>query len=630
RALQRRFAIRDPPGGPLSGGPPLGDPFSGELPPGRSPREGPPSGGPPLGGSPAGGPLSGRTGGGPPRAAFKGREAWRDTEVAVAALCCFAAVEAAAFQPLFRGLGDWLKEHLQHLGLEETAQVLSALGALSCYPEGLIAGLLPRAVTLLTAQQALFSSSQEGPCAAAAAAAQPDAAAPQAAAEQAAAAAPQPAAAAAAQPAAPPAPGGAAGAAPAAVAAAAAAPAAAAAAAKRALRILRALGQLQKRDAEALRAVVSLLEYASARQLLSPKDCVAALYCCYRLDLWHPGLCSSLLSRLRANPPSLLDTLGQQRATNLLLALSYFSILFYLLNVLYAFVLQLLRHAHCLSTPAISQLQTVELAFRAGHTPFPAESLSASARDLLQWVTFGPYTLDFAQPLTEGEQQQQQQQQALGMSLLDADGRWCSSAAERLRGAAVVVEVDGPQHFYRDSFHWNSSSKLKHHLLTRLGYRVAHIPYYEVLPLRGARELRDLVSRAVAHALQPAASPGLGAGVYVHPRGEDPFAADPAAGAAMSQLLAAEGPPASSSKDPGLLLEGEETEEEALQQQQQQQQELPEALKQQLRQARRADPQKALLVSVRRWKRQKRQKMKQKMQKVGAPGGLPKASPYPP
>lgn len=28
------------------------------------------------------------------------------------------------------------------------------------------------------------------------------------------------------------------------------------------------------------------------------------------------------------------------------------------------------------------------------------------------------------------------------------------SAAEQLRKKAIVVEVDGPQHFYRDSLHW--------------------------------------------------------------------------------------------------------------------------------------------------------------------------------
>ncbi|CDJ49893.1 hypothetical protein, conserved [Eimeria brunetti] len=120
------------------------------------------------------------------------------------------------------------------------------------------------------------------------------------------------------------------------------------------------------------------------------------------------------------------------------------------------------------------------MAFRARHLPFAAGALTLPARELLQRarvskpepeapcpsalqqaVSLGPYTVDFAQPLTEEElqqqqQQQQQQQRQLGLkaSLLGADGCWSLSAAEELKVKAVVVEVDGPQHFYRDSLHW--------------------------------------------------------------------------------------------------------------------------------------------------------------------------------
>ncbi|PHJ24683.1 rap domain-containing protein [Cystoisospora suis] len=52
-----------------------------------------------------------------------------------------------------------------------------------------------------------------------------------------------------------------------------------------------------------------------------------------------------------------------------------------------------------------------------------------------------------------------------------------------LHTKGIVLEVDGPQHFYRDSFHWTSSSKLKHRLLTRLGFRVVHVPYFDWLKL---------------------------------------------------------------------------------------------------------------------------------------------------
>ena len=56
----------------------------------------------------------------------------------------------------------------------------------------------------------------------------------------------------------------------------------------------------------------------------------------------------------------------------------------------------------------------------------------------------------------------------------------------RLVGTKVVVEVDGPMHYVQDlgrtaggQVRWNGSTRLKHRLLTGLGYGVVHIPYFE-------------------------------------------------------------------------------------------------------------------------------------------------------
>jgi very-short-patch-repair endonuclease len=50
-----------------------------------------------------------------------------------------------------------------------------------------------------------------------------------------------------------------------------------------------------------------------------------------------------------------------------------------------------------------------------------------------------------------------------------------------VQDANVIVEVDGPHHFFRDSVLRTSSSVLKHKLLTSMGYRLIHIPYHEWL-----------------------------------------------------------------------------------------------------------------------------------------------------
>lgn len=52
----------------------------------------------------------------------------------------------------------------------------------------------------------------------------------------------------------------------------------------------------------------------------------------------------------------------------------------------------------------------------------------------------------------------------------------------------IAIEVDGPSHFYANSRRYTAYTKLKHRLLTRMGYKVLHVPYYDWRRLRGAKE----------------------------------------------------------------------------------------------------------------------------------------------
>ena len=52
----------------------------------------------------------------------------------------------------------------------------------------------------------------------------------------------------------------------------------------------------------------------------------------------------------------------------------------------------------------------------------------------------------------------------------------------------VAIEVDGPSHFYVNTTRYTAYTKLKHRLLTRMGYRVLHVPYFEWRKLRGIKE----------------------------------------------------------------------------------------------------------------------------------------------
>jgi len=55
----------------------------------------------------------------------------------------------------------------------------------------------------------------------------------------------------------------------------------------------------------------------------------------------------------------------------------------------------------------------------------------------------------------------------------------------------IAIEVDGPSHFYANSKRYNAYTKLKHRLLTKMGYKVLHVPYFDWRRLRGAREREE-------------------------------------------------------------------------------------------------------------------------------------------
>ncbi|CAK9115634.1 FAST kinase domain-containing protein 3 [Durusdinium trenchii] len=55
----------------------------------------------------------------------------------------------------------------------------------------------------------------------------------------------------------------------------------------------------------------------------------------------------------------------------------------------------------------------------------------------------------------------------------------------------IAIEVDGPSHFYANSQQYTAYTKLKHRLLTRMGYKVLHVPYFEWRQLRSARDRED-------------------------------------------------------------------------------------------------------------------------------------------
>ncbi|KYK62620.1 RAP domain-containing protein [Toxoplasma gondii TgCatPRC2] len=273
--------------------------------------------------------------------------------------------------------------------------------------------------------------------------------------------------------------------------------------------------------------------------LPSARNTAALVYALYRLDVWDPQAVRSSLASLESlGGAELVARLGLKGCANVLLAASYFSCAG---PKLYDEILpHMLPMETKLTKEGVSQLKIVELACRVGHLPFSFKTLSAASRDLLlrirscdlepeevcvsglqrevsstartvgyhcfTEVQVGPYTLDFVKPVTQEDLVQMAMEEEARKSIpgFRRPLRHIDDPFEHeLDIKGVVLEVDGPQHFYRDSFHWTSASKLKHRLLAGLGFRIAHVPYFDWLELHTEDVRRVYLRCALERALSP-------------------------------------------------------------------------------------------------------------------------------
>ncbi|EDO08504.1 RAP domain family protein [Babesia bovis T2Bo] len=107
-------------------------------------------------------------------------------------------------------------------------------------------------------------------------------------------------------------------------------------------------------------------------------------------------------------------------------------------------------------------------------------------------TTDGKFFFDADAENLSPEQQQQKEElireltKKLSGPLADDDGN-VPTGDDR----PIAIEVDGPSHFYANSTKYTAYTKLKHRLLTRMGYKVLHVPYFEWRRLRGAKEREE-------------------------------------------------------------------------------------------------------------------------------------------
>jgi hypothetical protein len=65
----------------------------------------------------------------------------------------------------------------------------------------------------------------------------------------------------------------------------------------------------------------------------------------------------------------------------------------------------------------------------------------------------------------------------------------------------IAIEVDGPSHFYVNSNEYTAYSKLKRRILTRMGFKVVNVPFFEWNRLKSTVEKESYILRKVDEAL---------------------------------------------------------------------------------------------------------------------------------
>ncbi|CEM39385.1 unnamed protein product [Vitrella brassicaformis CCMP3155] len=157
------------------------------------------------------------------------------------------------------------------------------------------------------------------------------------------------------------------------------------------------------------------------------------------------------------------------------------------------------------SSLATAALQASQAAFVRPISTSPSlRQSAAAAQDSSTTGAQGDSDLPpFPPPLYDGETEvltpEQQKQKAelikeltrrLSGPLADEEGNVPTG-----KDRPTAIEVDGPSHFYANSHRYTAYTKLKHRLLTRMGYRVLHVPYFEWRRLRGQKEREEYMIR---------------------------------------------------------------------------------------------------------------------------------------
>ncbi|CAD2095708.1 RAP protein, putative [Plasmodium vinckei brucechwatti] len=241
---------------------------------------------------------------------------------------------------------------------------------------------------------------------------------------------------------------------------------------------------------------------------LSILDKIKIFYSLFHLDIYEDKLLFDITSQL--NSPELIHSIPYKFLIKLLLSFCYFS--YENITIYNIIIKNLIKYDILVDNIYLNQLKIIELSLRTQHVPNVYNKLDSECYEYMNYiknkekeieyniksdlqkevkhilltfnltpleeVSIGPYNVDFVeqdqtfQNIYKNEILYQNQQNNCNQII-------SSNQKSNEHTGKIIIEVNGEHHFYKNTKSYTSFSKLKHKLLSDLGYIVINIPYYD-------------------------------------------------------------------------------------------------------------------------------------------------------
>lgn len=237
-------------------------------------------------------------------------------------------------------------------------------------------------------------------------------------------------------------------------------------------------------------------------------DKIKIFYSLFHLDIYEENILFDITTQL--NKPELIHDIPYKFLIKLLLSFCYFS--FENITIYNMIIKNLIKYDILVNNIYLNQLKIIELSLRTQHVPNVYNKIDTECYEYMNYiknkekeieyniksdlqkevkhilltfnltpleeVSIGPYNVDFVekdqtfQNICKNEIYYKDQSNNY-TKIISSNKKINENIGK------IIIEVNGEHHFYRNTKSYTSFSKLKHKLLSDLGYIVINIPYFD-------------------------------------------------------------------------------------------------------------------------------------------------------